>query len=74
MFCNVTSKSSNDLMLIITTLDNHTAAMCHPISKICSGVEAITQPLVDTAIFNTAFNVSYVTHMPNLKVLRKYFK
>ena len=25
-------------MLIITTLHNHTAATCHPISKTCSGV------------------------------------
>ena len=49
MFCNIASKSSNDLMLIITTLDNHTAAMCHPISKTLSGVETITWPLLDTA-------------------------
>ena len=54
MFCNVASKSSNDLMLIITTLYNHTAATCHPISKTRSGVESITWPLVDTAVLTNA--------------------
>ena len=38
MFCNVASKSGNDFMLIITTLQNHTAATCHPISKTHSRV------------------------------------
>ena len=58
MFCNVASKSSNDLMFIITTLHNHTAATCHPISKTRSGVEAITWLLVDTAILNTAGKIN----------------
>ena len=50
--------NSNDLKLIITTLQNHIAATYHSISETRNGVDPITWPLVDTAILNTAGKIS----------------